>query len=163
MHDLARLGAHERRNIVSDFVEEVFDGLDAEPSIAARMRSALPELPDDPSTEQIEAWIELAELVADEDFRERVRAMAQRSADDRAAGGSVGVRAATESPASGTERERHAAAAQLVAERAGAAAAAGIDPASDAAREVVADLVPGMAQLYGTADTTGVSRRSSRR
>ena len=86
MHDLARLGAQERRNIVSDFVEEVFDGLDAEPSIAARMRSALPELPDDPSTEQIAAWIELAELVADEDFRQRIRAMAQRSAEDRGAG-----------------------------------------------------------------------------
>ncbi|MGH2943362.1 MAG: MerR family transcriptional regulator, partial [Solirubrobacteraceae bacterium] len=85
MHDLARLGAEERRNIVVDFVDEVFDGLDADPGIAARMRAATPELPDDPTTEQVEAWIELAELVRDEDFRGRIRAMAQRSSDERAA------------------------------------------------------------------------------
>jgi DNA-binding transcriptional MerR regulator len=65
MHDLARLGAEERRNIVSDFVDEVFEGLDAEPTIAARMRMVTPELPDDPTTEQVEAWIELAALVRD--------------------------------------------------------------------------------------------------
>ena len=110
MHDLARLSAAERRNIVTDFVDDVFDGLDADPGIVERMRLAMPELPDEPTTEQVAAWIELAELVADPDFRGRVRAMAQRSADDRAAGGSVGVRAATESPASGSERERHGAA-----------------------------------------------------
>ena len=69
MHDLARLGAAERRSIVADFVEEVFAGLDADPGIAARMRAATPELPDEPTSEQVAAWIELAELVADADFR----------------------------------------------------------------------------------------------
>jgi len=116
------------------------------------MRLAMPELPGEPTTEQVAAWIELAELVVDPDFRARVRAMAQRSADDRTAGGSVAVRAATGAPASGTERERHGATAQLVAERAGAAVQAGMDPASDAAREIRDDLVPRMAQLYGTTD-----------
>ena len=104
MHDLARLSAAERHNIVTDFVEDVFGGLDADPGIVERMRMAMPELPEEPTTEQVQAWIELAELVCDPDFRGRVRAMAQRSADDRAAGGSVAVRAATESPASGSER-----------------------------------------------------------
>ena len=152
MHDLARLSAAERRNIVTDFVEETFAGLDADPGIAGRMRMAMPALPDEPSAEQVQAWIELAELVGDPDFRARVRAMAQRSADDRAAGGSVGVRAATESPGSSPEREAHGAAAQIVAERAGAAAAAGVEPASEAGQELVAQLVPEMAQLYGTTD-----------
>lgn len=152
MHDLARLSAAERRNIVSDFVDDVFDGLDADPGIAQRMRLALPELPDEPTTEQVAAWIELAELVADEDFRLRVRAMAQRSADDRATGGSVGVRAATESPESEGERERHGRAHQAVVESAGAAVQAGVDPASQAGRETLGELVPRMAQLYGTTD-----------
>ncbi len=148
MHDLARLGAQERRNIVSDFVEEVFDGLDAEPSIAARMRSALPELPDDPSSEQIGAWIELAELVADEDFRQRIRAMAQRSAEDRGAGGGAGA-----GPGAGAERDAQAArAAQAVAEQAGAALAAGIEPRSAAARPVVDELAGVFAQLEKTED-----------
>jgi DNA-binding transcriptional MerR regulator len=152
MHDLARLSAAERRSIVTDFVDDVFDGLDADPGIVERMRMAMPELPDEPTTEQVQAWIELAELVGDPDFRGRVRAMAQRSSDDRAAGGSVAVRAATDSPAGGSERERHGAAHQAVVKAAGAAAEAGIDPASPAAREILAGLVPRMAELYGTTD-----------
>ncbi len=146
MHDLARLGAEERRNIVSDFVDEVFEGLDAEPTIAARMRMATPELPDDPTTEQVEAWIELAALVQDEDFRRRIRAMAERSAGERAAGGGTGV------PAAGAERDAHAQAAAAVAERAGAALADGIDPASAVARPVVDDLAGVVAQLHGRED-----------
>jgi DNA-binding transcriptional MerR regulator len=146
MHDLARLGAAERRNIVSDFVDEVFGGLDAEPTIAARMRMATPELPDDPTTEQVEAWIELAALVRDEDFRWRIRAMAERSAEERADGGGTDV------PAAGAERDAHAQAAAAVAERAGAALADGIDPASAAARPVVDDLAGVFAQLHGRED-----------
>ncbi len=152
MHDLARLSAAERHRIVTDFVDDVFVGLDADPSVVERMRMTMPELPVEPTTEQVQAWIELAELVGDPDFRGRVRSMAQRSADDRAAGGSVAVRAATEAPASGPEREAHGAAAQLVTERAGGAAQAGIDPASGAARAVVEELVAHIAQLYGTKD-----------
>lgn len=155
MHDLARLSAAERRNIVTDFVEETFAGLDADPGIAARMRTAMPDLPEEPATEQVQAWIELAELVGDPDFRGRVRAMARRSADDRAAGGSVAVRAATESPASEAERAAHGAAAREVAERAGAAVQDGVDPASDAGRAIVAELAGRMAQLYGTTDGPG--------
>jgi DNA-binding transcriptional MerR regulator len=148
MHDLARLGAEERRNIVSDFVDEVFEGLDAEPTVAARMRMATPELPDDPTTEQVEAWIELAALVRDEDFRRRIRAMAERSSEERAAGGGTDI------PAAGAERDAHgqAAAAAAVAERAGAALTAGIDPASAAARPVVDDLAGVFAQLHGRQD-----------
>lgn len=151
MHDLARLGARERRNIVVDFVDEVFDGLDAEPGIAERMRAATPELPDEPSTAQVEAWIELAELVADPDFRQRIRAMAQRSAEDRATDKS-GAIATGGAPAEATVRAAHGAAAQAVAERAGAALVAGIDPASAAARPVVDELAAILAPLYGSAD-----------
>jgi DNA-binding transcriptional MerR regulator len=147
MHDLARLGAAERRNIVADFVEEAFAGLDADPGIAARMRAATPELPDEPSSGQVAAWIELAELVADEDFRRRIRAMAQRSAAERAAGSD-----AAEGPAPPAAREAHARAAQAVAERAGAALAAGIDPASAAARPAVDELAAVFAELHGRED-----------
>jgi DNA-binding transcriptional MerR regulator len=150
MHDLARLGAAERRRIVADFVEEVFAGLDADPGIAARMRAATPELPDEPSSRQVEAWIELAELVADEDFRRRIRAMAQRSAADRAARPDGAEPAAA--PAAPAAREAHARAAQVVAERAGAALAAGIDPASAAARPVVDELAAVFAELHGRED-----------
>jgi hypothetical protein len=52
--------------------------------VAERMRMARPDLPDDPSPEQVEAWIELAELVSDPDSRRRIRAMSERGATDRA-------------------------------------------------------------------------------
>ncbi len=149
MHDLARLGAAERRNIVADFVEEVFAGLDADPGIAARMRAATPELPDEPTGEQVQAWIELAELVADEDFRRRIRAMAQRSAQDRAAAAGAGSPAAPAAPAA---RDAHERAAQAVGDRAGAALAAGIDPASAQACPVVDELAGMFAELHGRTD-----------
>ena len=40
------------------------------------MRQLPADLPDDPSPEQVNAWVELAELVADESFRQRARSMA---------------------------------------------------------------------------------------
>jgi DNA-binding transcriptional MerR regulator len=141
MHDLTRLGAEERRTIVADFVDEVFAGLDAEPSIAARMRAATPELPDDPTIEQVEAWIELAELVRDEDFRRRSRAMAQRSSEERAAG-----------PAGEAGRESHARTSAAVVELAGAALADGVDPLSARARPIVDELAGVFAQQHACED-----------
>jgi DNA-binding transcriptional MerR regulator len=72
INKLARLSAAERRQIIDDFTAEVFAGLDPSPARFARW-SAAPDLPDDPSAEQVEAWVDLAEMVADRDFREQVR------------------------------------------------------------------------------------------
>jgi DNA-binding transcriptional MerR regulator len=145
MHDLARLSAAERRRIVTDFVDDVFAGLDADPAVVERMRIATPELPEEPAIEQVQAWIELAELVADPEFRGRVREMAQRSSDERAAGGGA-------ARAPGAEHAAHERAAAAVAEVAGAAVAAGIDPASDAARPIVDELADVLARLHGAQD-----------
>jgi DNA-binding transcriptional MerR regulator len=75
INKLARLSAAERRQIIDDFTAEVFAGLDPSPARSARW-SAAPDLPDDPSAEQVEAWVDLAELVADRAFREQVRQVA---------------------------------------------------------------------------------------
>ena len=53
MSKLARLSAQERKQIIDDFVDEVFAGLDPDPGLAARMRRATPDLPDDPSPDQV--------------------------------------------------------------------------------------------------------------
>jgi DNA-binding transcriptional MerR regulator len=76
MNSLARLSAAERRQIIDDFTDEVFTGLDPSPARFARW-AAGPDLPDDPSPEQVEAWIELAGLASDPDFRQRVRQAAE--------------------------------------------------------------------------------------
>ena len=87
MHHLARMSAAERQRIIDDFVAQTFDGLDTGPGagIAAAMRQMPAELPADPTPEQVDAWVELAELVADDSFRQRVRQMAEAGVRDASA------------------------------------------------------------------------------
>jgi len=86
MKDMASMTDAERAALLDDFWDEVTDGLDINPEFAAGMRSAKPMLPDDPSPEQLEAWLELAELVRDKDFRARIRGMSEAHSAARADG-----------------------------------------------------------------------------
>ncbi|MFD7874777.1 MerR family transcriptional regulator [Streptomyces sp. NPDC059766] len=84
MNRLARLSAAERRRIVEDFMTEIFEGIDtADPDIRRRLRFAAAELPEDPTPEQVDAWVELAELIQDPDFRALMRQMIEFNAADR--------------------------------------------------------------------------------
>jgi hypothetical protein len=139
MNRLAQLSDAERRRMIEDFLDDVFRGLDIDPKFEQGMRSAMPDLPEEPTTAQIEAWVELAELVAEPDFRRRIRQMAERAAEDRAAGRSVDASAGQ-------------ATAMAVASRAGEAVAAGIDPASAQAAPIVDELVAGYAGVRGESD-----------
>lgn len=130
MNDLARLSAAQRQHLIDDFVTETFAGVDDDApgaGIAAGMRSMPAELPDDPTPEQVGAWVELAELVADPGFRARCREMA-------VAGATV------------PEHRARQADPAAVAEHAGGALAAGIDPASPAASAAL-ERIPGVAGL----------------
>ncbi|RKR91926.1 DNA-binding transcriptional MerR regulator [Micromonospora pisi] len=75
MHKLARLSARERQQIIDDFVDRAFAGVEDQDAavVAGWMRELPPTLPDDPTSDQVDAWMELAELVADEDFQQTVR------------------------------------------------------------------------------------------
>ncbi|MFD5134626.1 MerR family transcriptional regulator [Streptomyces olindensis] len=73
MHQLAKLSEAERRRLIDDFLATVFEGLGAPSAHAAPRRSMTPELPDDPTDEQAEAWVELAELSLDPVFRSSMR------------------------------------------------------------------------------------------
>ncbi|MBD0670902.1 MerR family transcriptional regulator [Streptomyces sp. CBMA156] len=137
MHKLAKLSDAERRRLVHDFVDEAFGGLDANPEFVAMMRSAMPELPDEPRPEQVEAWVELGELVQDPDFRAAVRKMAEHQAAERADGDRTGLH--TELTGTVTSRVR-------------AALAAGIAPASPDAGPVVATLTAAYAEAFGRPD-----------
>ncbi|GGY05507.1 helix-turn-helix domain-containing protein [Streptomyces anandii] len=84
MNRLARLSAAERERIIDDFMTEVFEGLDtADPDIRTRLRFATADLPDDPTPEQVDAWVELAELIQDPEFRALMRRMIVFNAADR--------------------------------------------------------------------------------
>lgn len=143
MNDLARLSAAERQHIIDEFVNATFADTDPEApgaGIAEGMRTMPTELPDDPSTEQVQAWIELAELVRDESFRARVREMAVAGSIRRDEG-----------------RQEYDPAPVL--EHAGTALAAGIDPASPEAAPVLKRIGAGdldaaaRAELADTIDT----------
>ncbi|MEW1648462.1 MULTISPECIES: MerR family transcriptional regulator [unclassified Streptomyces] len=84
MNRLARLSAAERRRIMEEFVEELFHGLDTvDPCIKERMRSLAVDLPDDPTPEQVDAWVELAETVQDPEFRAQMRRAVEFNASDQ--------------------------------------------------------------------------------
>jgi DNA-binding transcriptional MerR regulator len=75
VHQLARLSEAERRRLVGDFLAEA---LGDRPDLAGIARTLTPELPEDPSPGQLDAWIELAGLTQDADFRAAVRRLADR-------------------------------------------------------------------------------------
>ncbi|MFI6551748.1 MerR family transcriptional regulator [Streptomyces griseus] len=143
MHRLAQLSTDERRRLVGEFLDAVFGGLDAAPAFAGVMRSMTPELPDNPDAEQVRAWVELAEMSQDPDFR----AMVRRMIEDLAA----------EQARSGVTVPRRDIAAAVRAE-AGPALAAGLDPASAQADPVVAAFTAHYAQLLGRPDDVELRR-----
>jgi DNA-binding transcriptional MerR regulator len=123
MHKLARLSAQERQQMIDDFVDGVF--ADADPQapgagIARRMRQLPAELPDDPTPEQVDAWVELAELIADPGFQQRARTMAL----------------------AGQQTRQQTLDHQAVMEHAGQAMADGIAPGSPQGQSVLDRLIP---------------------
>ncbi|MFE4420831.1 MerR family transcriptional regulator [Streptomyces sp. NPDC056817] len=148
MHQLAQHSEDERRRLIDDFLEAVFGGLDATPAFAGVMRSMTPELPTAPDVEQVQAWMELAELSRDPDFRSGVRRMAEDHATEQARGDTTGPR-----------RDIAATVRDLV----GPALATHIDPASPQADPIVAALTVHYAHVLGHPDDIGLRRRLATR
>ncbi|MFI9260781.1 TIGR03086 family metal-binding protein [Streptomyces sioyaensis] len=163
MTELARLSAQERGRIITDLVEDALDGVHA-PAYRSGLLAATPDLPDDPTPEQIGAWIELAALVRAPELRAALRRLAEYSARTAPAAGEGAVLGETD-PAgqeraavrvtdpAGQERAAvrvtdpagHEQAALRVAElmriRGEEAVAAGIAPDSPAAEPMLAELI----------------------
>ncbi len=77
MTDLTTMTADERRRIVDDYLDVVFE--DHDNPVAAKLRMGAPELPEDPTADQVAAWVELAELLRDPDYVATSRRMAERA------------------------------------------------------------------------------------
>ncbi|MFY1619999.1 MerR family transcriptional regulator [Micromonospora sp. WMMD736] len=140
LHRLAQLTAHERTQLVDDFLDSVFAG--DPPTYPGVLVSMTPELPDDPSAEQIQAWIELAELCRDPAFRASMRRLARQHA--------------TDNDVPGLPRPDAVA---LVRHGAAAALAAGLDPSGDEAEPVVAAVTDRYARLHGLAGDADLRQR----
>ncbi|MES4905699.1 MULTISPECIES: MerR family transcriptional regulator [unclassified Streptomyces] len=142
MHMLARLSEGERRSLIGEFLDAVFGGLDGSAEFAAARRSMTPELPEDPEAEQVRAWVELAELSRDPEFRAGVRRVAEEHGAELARGGAP-------------RRDVVA----VVRERVGPVVAAGVDPASRQADPVVDELLGQYAGIVGGSDDAALRRR----
>ncbi|GAB3262349.1 helix-turn-helix domain-containing protein [Kineosporia babensis] len=71
MHRLVAMPDVERERLVDDFWNEV--GADLPTDFVHRLGRMRPALPEDPSATQLQAWVELAELLQDRSFRSEVR------------------------------------------------------------------------------------------
>ncbi|WP_326570746.1 MerR family transcriptional regulator [Actinacidiphila glaucinigra] len=147
MHELARLSAQERGRLIDDFLDAVLGppgGLADDPALAGPRRSLTPALPDDAHPDQLQAWVELAELSRDPGFRDVMRRAAEEYAADRARAGTTPPRRDVVASAG---------------EQALVAVAAGVDPASERARPVVAAVAAEYADQIGVADGAELRRR----
>ncbi|GAA4015921.1 MerR family transcriptional regulator [Streptomyces marokkonensis] len=133
MHSLTRLSGEERRRLIGDFIDGTFGTEGTDPNAAAMVRAATPDLPDNPSTDQVAAWVELAGMIGDDDFRARMRRTAGHQADQ--------LPLAIESEVGDELME-------FTRQRLAEARDAGIDPLSEEAAPVVDDLVRRFAEVF---------------
>jgi DNA-binding transcriptional MerR regulator len=74
---MTQLSRTERRNVVERFFEKVSDGIDIDRDwIRQMIETTVPELPDEPTPEQTDAWIELSSILGDPSFAASMRANA---------------------------------------------------------------------------------------
>ncbi len=74
---MTQLSRAERRNVVERFFEKVSDGINIDQKWARQMvEASVPELPDEPTPEQCDAWIELSSILSDPSFIASMRANA---------------------------------------------------------------------------------------
>ncbi|MFI9362090.1 MerR family transcriptional regulator [Kitasatospora sp. NPDC053057] len=148
VHRLARLTEGERGRLVGEFLAEVFgSGASWDGRFEGVARSLTPVLPEEPSAEQVEAWVELALLAGDAGFRELLRGLAADEADE-----------AGEAAAAGAGSVPRPGLAVLVRELAGPAVAARVAPGSAEAARVGEVLLERYARLVGAARVDGSVR-----
>ncbi|WP_180927583.1 TIGR03086 family metal-binding protein [Streptomyces sp. AJS327] len=75
----AHMSPDERRDLVHDFLTTTLGDLDV-PHFREGLLAAGSDLPEDPTDEQIEAWLELGELVADGELGPAMRRLAEYAA-----------------------------------------------------------------------------------
>lgn len=73
MHKLVGMPDEERDRLIDEFWTEVSTGWEPPERMLQWWRTVRPELPEHPTSAQLEAWIELAELVRDTEVRQALR------------------------------------------------------------------------------------------
>lgn len=148
MHKLVSMSDDDRVRLIEEFWTDVTDGLDVQGFFVDYLRPWWPNLPAEPTSEQLEAWIELADMTQGVEFREAVRRFFSETFAAAAAGG-------PESTPTDDDVEQQVA----ILTEARAAAEAGLPVDSPRARELAGRWVTWMAARAGDQDITDVQRR----
>ena len=143
VHELAKMTEEERQAILDDFWGEVDAGLPHTEN-AAWMRKVRADLPDDPTPEQVEAWIEFVELVRDPGFRAKIRTMAVENA-----------RMTEEGTDSKVMSDAWSTAMEQALTKVTEAMAAGEAPESETGRRIVLEMQASLAQILGREHDAG--------
>jgi DNA-binding transcriptional MerR regulator len=129
---VTQLSNEERKQVIERYHERLIDGIaPGNPWREKLAEAKKPQLPENPTPEQLDAWIELSELLTDEKFVERQRTHVREAAESHL--DMLKLRSANFEAA-------HAAA---------AARAQGASPGSEAGRAVVEAFVVGIANAAG--------------
>lgn len=132
LQTVTQLTNEDRKNQIARFYDQVSEGIPMDASWKRQMVDALtPKLPDEPSPEQLDAWIELSELIADPDFIATMRALS------------------LEAWTPGFDSVAYQRASTAAANEATAALAQGFGPESEHARDIVTRLLHASAAAYG--------------
>ncbi|OIK07093.1 MerR family transcriptional regulator [Streptomyces monashensis] len=135
MNKLARLSAAQRQRIMQEFVDETLHGLDTvDPDVQERIRQTAVRLAENPTPEEVDAWVELAEMLQDPGFRAQMRRAMEFNAADR------------------QPRGRSMWFAKRLVELVAPARERGVEPTAPEAEEV-------LAELFGDADREAVLER----
>jgi DNA-binding transcriptional MerR regulator len=129
---VTQLTNEERKNVIEHYYQRIADGIPLDSPWRKKLAEASkPQLPDNPTPEQLDAWIELSELLTDESFVERQRNSAREAAENKL--DMLKLRNAN------VEAARAAANAR----------AQSLSPGSDAGRAIVEDFVTAIADAAG--------------
>lgn len=143
LHQLATSTEVENSRMIDDLLEAIMPGCHGEAHLAAPRRSMSPELPAHPTQEQLEAWVELAQLSMDAGFRADVRALVEAHIADLPSGAPTPPRPDVVA---------------IMREVVGPAVASAMSPDSPEADSVVARLTAGCALAVGRPDDATLKR-----
>ncbi|MFE3599683.1 MerR family transcriptional regulator [Streptomyces sp. NPDC059142] len=153
MHKLVSMSDDDRDQLIDGFWNEISDGLDVHPSYVEQLRAWRPKLPEEPSAEQLEAWIELADLVRDREFRHSVRRFFHETF-------SLSARARhVTTPAVQRRIETHA----KVLQEADEAQRFGLAPESPQAQDIAARLLASIAEFDAEMSVVPIGERARER
>jgi hypothetical protein len=138
---VTKLTNEDRSAMIEQFHERVAQGLPVDDAWRKKMwASGVPRLPDNPSAAQLDAWVELSELVADPTFAESLRNSAKLA------------------QAQNIDVDRLRIANEQVAAAASAARARNVSTESDEAKRIVRDYIEAVARAAGRSPDDAFAR-----